>query len=807
MRHKLCFDFDWKFFLADLSPRNDVEGWGGAKAKAFNFGATAIDFDDSGWRHVTLPHDFVLEGDYTQKHDVFTEGTQIPAMETINSRHFAGGSLAGGVGWYRKRFDLSDYDESQRIYLHFDGVFRDSYVYLNEYFIGRHSSGYTSFFYDITDFVNYDKPNVLAVRVDATGREGWWYEGGGIYRHVWLEVVNNIHIAPWGIFVSAAPDFDSGTAQVRVETELVSKTTEDVMVTVESLVLNSNRETLISVQNTLSVSRWCEALCVQNLELTQARLWDLDAPYLYMLQSNIYENNKLTDTACTYFGVREIVLDPTKGLHINRRRINVNGLCAHHDHAGVGIAVPDRVFEYRLERMKEMGCNAYRCAHNPPTPEFLHMCDRMGILVMDETRQTSSAVEYLDQLRAMVKRDRNHPSIFVWSIGNEEVMMQFEPEAARIARAMRMEVKKLDHTRPTTLGGCFWSAKKDSRQSFDSAEPMTKTMCELDAAGINYSPARWDEYHALMPRQPLIITEASSNSGTRGCYATNPLTGGYYIMDTQNADKAIRKDAAEKRDKAEEMWKLYAEREYMNGYFIWTAFDYRGEPSPMRYPAISTQFGIMDYCGFRKDNFYYYKSWWTEEPVLHIFPHWNWQGQTGLSVNVYCYSNMDEVELFVNGQSQGRKKMDRNWYLEWVDVIYQPGTLSADGYRLGAKVITKEIKTTGEPVKIELRPDRDSIIADGRDVAIIEVRVLDAEGLVVPTANNQIFFDVRGSGEFLGVGNGNPGSHESDKQPFRRVFNGLCQLLVRSGFDEGEIVVAASATGLESAESVITTHS
>ncbi len=799
MREKVCFDFGWKFFLGNLPPKNDSEEWGATKAKAFHFGATAMDFDDSRWKSLDIPHDFVLEGDYTRKYDSFAEGQMIPAMETINNRHFAGGSLEGGIGWYRKSFILSPEYEGKRIYLHFGGVFRESTIYINEFFVGRHSSGYTSFFFDITDFVLFDKPNLLAVRVDATGREGWWYEGGGIYRHVWLEIVEPVHVAPWGTSVISKSDLQNPSARLFIETEVTNRQVEDTVVTIESIALDTSDTPVVMARSRITLSRWDSSVCKQCLEMPNAHLWSLENPYLYRLQTNVYVKSKLIDTVYTTFGVREIHFDKDNGLYLNGRRIKVNGLCHHHDHAGVGIAVPDRLIAYRLEKIKEVGCNAYRCAHHPPSEELLDLCDRMGILVMDETRVTSSANEYLDQLKKMVKHGRNHPCIFIWCLGNEEIMLQFEPEAQRIVRTMCMETKKLDPSRPVTLAACLWSAKRDIRKHYDTLDPLLPVMKEVDVAGFNYSPEKWGAYHALAPQQPMIITEATSNSGTRGCYETNPYTSGYYIMDPYNADKEVRKEVAEKRNKAERMWKTYTDMPHLSGYFVWTAFDYRGEPSPMRYPAISTQFGIMDYCGFQKDSFYYYKSWWDTEPVLHIFPHWNWPDKIGEPLNIYCYSNLDSVELFVNGQSQGIKRMDRNWYLEWEQVTYQPGVLLAVGYKESKEVLKREIKTTSAPSKIELLPDRDCICANGQDLSIITVRVVDEEGLVVPDADHQIFFHVKGTGRFLGVGNGNPGSHESDKLPVRRAFHGLCQMLIQSGLEEGTLQVEAKAAGLESA--------
>lgn len=799
LRKRICFDYDWKFFLGDLPPRTNTDSWGGAKAKAFYFGATAVDFDDSGWRTVDVPHDFIMEGDYTRKHDKFIGQVNIPAMETIDNRHVAGGSLEGNIGWYRKTFHIPEVYETKRIYLYFDGIFRESTVYLNEYDIGIHSDGYTSFYYDITDFVNFGGKNHLAVRVDATGREGWWYEGGGIYRHVWLEVVDPVHVVPWGTFVSAKPDTDlhqSSKAEIHIQTELTNKLLNDETITLESVILNASDEAIKKTQEKLQIEQWGQLLHKQSIQLDNVHFWDLDDPYLYKLRTHVYRNGHLVDAYETDFGIRSIYFDKDMGFYLNGKNIKIKGVCCHHDHAGVGIAVPDRILEYRLEKIKEMGCNAYRCSHNPPAKELLDMCDRMGILVLDETRKFGSSNEHLEQLRSMVKRDRNHPSVILWSIGNEEVFAQDKIEAGRIARTMRMEIRKLDPTRPVTMAFCCFNGKS----AFDSGKAFIPVSKELDMMGFNYASKAWAEYHELMPEQPMIITEASANSSTRGCYKTDEISSQYYILDPDNKGKGLKKDVAENE------WKMVAENSYLSGIFIWTGFDYRGEPTPFSYPAISSQFGVMDYCGFPKDNYYYYKSWWGTEPVLHIFPHWNWPDMVGEPLSVYCYSNLDEVELFVNGISQGKKIMERNWYLCWNHVIYEPGVLSAVGYIDRKRVLSKQVMTTDSPFRLELLPDREVINGDRQDVAIITVRVLDKNGLIVPTADNLIRFHIEGAGRLLGVGNGNPASHESDKYPLRRAFNGLCQLIVQSKEEKGEIKITASSEGIRKDCCVIKVH-
>ncbi len=773
MGKKINMDMDWKFFLGDLPPQNSVDGWGGAKARAFSFGAASETYDDSKWRGVDVPHDFVIEGDYMQKKSLNADMQNIPEMESMDSRHFAGGSLEGGIGWYRKRFDVPKDCEKKRVYIHFGGVYRDSMVYLNEYYIGRYESGYTDFYYDITDFVNIGGENLLAVRVDATGREGWWYEGGGIYRHVWLEIKEDISAAYHGVFVSSMVNLEQNSAVIEIRTEVENKRFADCNVVVEQIVYDSDRKELAKIKSTVLSQAWDHMFCTQSMELEQVVLWDLENPYLYCLKTNIYANGNLTDTVMTSFGIRKIGFDADKGFFLNGKNRKIKGLCCHHDHAGIGIAANDSVLEYRIAQMKSMGANAYRSAHHMPTDELLELCDRMGMLVFDETRRMSSAPQDLECVGKMVKQARNHPCVFLYGIGNEEIFSQHRPETARTTNTMKREIKKLDPSRPITSAVVCWNGK----ERFDNGAEYVEVTKHLDIMGFNYCMSAWDDYHQRMPHQPMIITEASSNSGTRGCYNTDEMTGHYYILDEANGDKVANKRKAVKKDMGECEWKYFAERDYLAGIFLWTGMDYRGEPTPLAYPAVYSQFGIMDYCGFPKDNFYYYKSWWADEPTLHIFPHWNLADSIGEKINVHCYSNLDAIELFVNGKSYGKKEMKRNWYLTWENVLYEPGEAVAKGYKDGKEVLTKIVKTTGAPYKIDLNPYKNRIRCG--DTGIINVRVTDKEGITVPTADHEIFFDIEG-GQFIGTGNGNPGSHESDKMPVRRAFNGLCQLLVKA---------------------------
>lgn len=780
---------DWKFFLGDLAPKSNTDGWGGAKARGFGFGATAEKFDDSKWRSVNLPHDFVSEGDYTQKKVQNSDMQKIPEMESMDSRHFAGGSLEGGIAWYRKHFEISDDLNDKRVYIHLDGVYRDSAVYLNEYYVGKHESGYTDFYYDITDFINIGGDNVLAVRVDSTGREGWWYEGGGIYRNVWLEIKDNVSVSYNGVFVYSKIDLENKSAVLTLQTEIENKRLTDSSVTVEHIVYDADKKEITNTKDVIYSTAWENTFSKKKLNIKNVVLWDLKNPYLYTLKTNIIVGETVTDTVITSFGIRDTYFDADKGFFLNGKNIKIKGLCCHHDHAGIGIAQNESVTEYRIEQMKNMGANAYRSAHHMPTDELLNICDRKGMLVFDETRRMSSAPQDLECLRTMVKHARNHPSVFLYGIGNEEIMSQHREETARTTVTIKNEIRKLDPTRPVTSAVVCWNGK----ERFDTAEGYVNVTKHLDVMGFNYCKTAWDDYHKRMPNQPVIITEASSNSWTRGCYNTDESIGNYYILDPNNAQKCKNSQKAQRKDMGEIEWKYFAERDYLAGIFLWTGMDYRGEPTPLTYPAVYTQFGIFDYCGFPKDNYYYYKSWWTDEPTLHIFPHWNFADKTGEPINVYCYSNFDEVELFVNGKSYGRQKTEKNWYLTWENVIYESGEVAATGYKDGKAVMTKSVKTTDTAYKIEIELYKNSI-AEGQ-TAIVNIKITDKNGCVVPTADNRIFFDIEG-GEFLGTGNGNPGDHDSEKILVRRAFNGLCQVLIRTN-ESSKIKIAAKSEGLK----------
>jgi beta-galactosidase len=510
-------------------------------------------------------------------------------------------------------------------------------------------------------------------------------------------------------------------------------------------------------------------------------LWSLEQPHLHQLVMTIEAGGAVVDRYETPFGIRTIRFDTDQGFFLNGKPVKIKGTCNHQDHAGVGSALPDRIQYYRIEKLKEMGVNGYRTSHNPPTPELLDACDRLGMLVMDETRTMSSSPEALANLEAMIRRDRNHPSVIIWSLGNEEPEQGTE-RGARIVRAMKRLARRLDPSRPVT------AAMDDAWGQGISAV--------VDVQGFNYKHgAEIDEFHRRFPKQPTIGSETGSTVSTRGIYANDKEQGYVSAYDVSYPEWAAT---------AETWWKIYAARPFLAGGFCWTGFDYRGEPTPYEWPCINSHFGIMDTCGFPKDNYYYYQAWWSEKLVLHLFPHWNWPGKEGEEIEVWCHTNLEKVELFLNGESLGTQEVPRYSHVAW-KVRYAPGTLEARGYKGGQQVLVSKRETTGGPVKIALRPDRESIQADGEDVSLVEVQVLDKEGRLVPVADNEITFQCLARGKLIGVGNGNPSSHEPDKADRRRAFNGLCMAIVQSTQEAGEIRLEASSPGLEPAAVIIQT--
>jgi beta-galactosidase len=768
-REVVSLDFDWRFYRGDIPVTSTKNAAGGDTIPADSPLSPA--YDDSTWRKVDVPHDYVVEGVFDPKADT------------------SHGSLPVEPAWYRKTISIPASAEGRRLWLEFDGVYRDSRTWLNGHLLGRHASGYTSFRYDITDVAKPGADNLLTVRVDPTGFEGWWYEGGGIYRHTRLVSVAPVHVAPWGVQVIATvPDPGDGAqadAGVAITTTVANESDAAVETVLRSEVLDAGGAVVAKAQDNPTVVAKGSTESKQSVELPKAKLWSGEQPYLYRLRSTLMVGGKAVDQVTTTFGVRTFRFDAERGFLLNGKPVKIKGTCNHQDFAGVGIALPDRIHEFRVQRLREMGANAYRFSHHPMTPELLDACDRLGMLVMDENRNLGDSPGVLGQVESMVLRDRNHPCVILWSLCNEEEEQGSE-KGAKQARAIIDVIKRLDPTRPITaaMNGGYGSGLTDV----------------VDVQGFNYHPQDYDRIHERLPQKPMLATEAAAEVGTRGVYIRERFSKGNesFAGDPQRGHlAAYGVNAPGWAQLAETAWKAIAERSWMTGSFVWTGFDYRGEPTPFGWPCISSQFGIMDICGFPKDAFYYYQSWWTDRPVLHILPHWNWPGKEGEEIDVWVHSNCRKVELSLNGESLGAQTMKPNSHLEW-KVKYAPGRLVARGVYEG-KVVTAQVETTGAPAALVLEPDRKTIIANGVDVSLVTVRVVDDRGRTVPTASNEIVFTVTGAGRLLGVGNGDSSCHESDKGARRSAFNGLCLAVAQASRAPGTLTIRADSADLQPA--------
>jgi beta-galactosidase len=737
LRERLLMDAGWRFALghaADVSKDfNHATGQFSYFAKTgYGSGASESDFDDRAWREVNLPHDWAVELPFSER-----------ASSTHGYKAIGQNFPANSVGWYRKSFTIPASDLGRRISIEFDGVFRDSTVWINGHYVGNEVSGYSSFARNITEYLHYGGANVIVVRVNASLEEGWFYEGAGIYRHVWLVKTPPLHVQRHGTFVTSI--VKTNAADVTARVSILNEETNTVAFDLEQSILDADGKTVatpLALHASLDAGDAREF--TQNVPVVNPRLWDLDAPHLYRLVTLVRKEGVVVDRYETSFGIRSIRFDPNEGFFLNGRHVKLKGTDNHQDHAGVGVAMPDALQEFRLAELKKFGCNAYRCSHNPPTPELLDACDRMGILVIDENRLMGTTDYHYDQLRRLMLRDRNHPCVVLWSVGNEEWRIEGNDMGARITSAMQAFARKIDPTRPITVaisGGWGNGSSK-----------------VIEVAGVNYidnlgrSGMTSDQWHARRPDQPMLSTEESAINNTRGIYFDDRARCHLRAYDWDPSDWG---------SSLEQGWSHYADRPFLAGMFVWTGFDYRGEPTPFEWPAICSQFGVLDLCGFPKDASHYLKAWWTGEPVLHIFPHWNWPGREGQEISVWAYANCEEVELFLNGQSQGRKAMKKNSHLEW-PVKYSPGVLLARGYTGGKEVLTTRVETTTTPASIQLSPHRAILQADGADVSVITVQVNDAQGRMVPTADNTIGFELSGPGRIIGVGNGDPSSHEPD---------------------------------------------
>jgi beta-galactosidase len=634
-------------------------------------------------------------------------------------------------------------------------------------------SGYMGTCIPVSDFLNYNKENTITIRVDATQYEGWFYEGAGIYRHVWLQRTEPVNIDESELFIYSKQSGKSSSVHV----EIPIRNNLKVSTNVQAYTYITNREGKKITQTTslIEIVPNNIAIVKQQIQIINPHLWNVDDPYLYRVITILKSGGKTIDSVNTRYGIRTIQINKN-GLFVNGKYTKIKGVCVHQDHAGVGSALPDYLQYYRIGLLKQMGANAYRTSHNPPTPGLLEACDSLGMLVFDETRLLNSGPEYLSQFEKLILRDRNHPSVFMWSIGNEEEWIQTNSWGKRIATTFLQKQKELDPSRISSYGGDFGNIYKGINEV-------------IPVRGFNYNLKSIAPYHTDHPDQPVMGSEVASTVTTRGIYKKDTVNG--YVPDN---DITFPPWAST----AEQWWKPAAERDWYMGGFVWTGFDYRGEPTPFKWPNINSHFGIMDVCGFPKNIYYYYQSWWTDRDVLHISPHWNWVGKEGQPIDVWVYSNADNVELFLNGKSLGKKDMPRNSHLQW-NVAYEPGTLEAVAYKKGRRLVSS-VSTTGAPAEVVITPYKTTMLADGKDATVINVSIIDKEGREVPDANNLISFSVEGDAKIIGVGNGDPSSHEADKILSgtwqRSAFNGKCQVILESGTTPDMIKFKASAKGL-----------
>ena len=787
VRETIRLDDGWKFAFGNAAdPKKDF----GCGTEYFNYltkansihneGPYVANFNDSTWQEVKVPHDWVTILPYadvaSHSHGYKTVGYKYPETS---------------VGWYRKTINIPACDLGKHIALQFDGIFRNARVWFNGFYMGTEPSGYATQVYDVTEYVNYGGDNLICVRADATLEEGWFYEGAGIYRDAWLMKSAAVGVAPFGTFVYAdlKQPYDKVTIYVETEVNNHSLTTQQCEVS-HRLLDADGREVAKSESSTIML-RAKQTLNSQllTLNLNAPHLWSPADPYLYKVETTVKVDGRVTDVYETTTGIRDIEFDADRGFLLNGQPLKLKGVNMHQDHAGVGAAIPDALQAWRIKQLKKMGCNAYRASHNPMTPALLDICDREGILVIDENRLTGINEEHLRLLERMIKRDRNHPSVILWSNGNEEWGMENTIQGTRIAAAMREYTHLRDPTRHSTIANA-------------GGREMVKG---LDVVGFNYIVQNdVDNQKKNNPTWKIVGTEETTGCGTRGWYFKDEKYPGRMVSLNRTMEQNYE-------NIIERGWKFYDERPWAAGLFYWTGFDYRGEPNPLSYPAHDSEFGILDYCGFPKDEAYYLKSWWTDEPVLHIFPHWNLQGHEGEEVEVWAYSNCDEVELTVNGKKLGRQPMPRNGHLKW-KAVYQPGRVEATGYKNGKRILTKTIETTKAAAKVVLKADRHQIAADGQDMAIVNIELHDQKGRFVPNACPVLTFCLEGDANIIGCGNGDPsylGSDHPDKQPCHTfsipAFNGRAQVLIQSGKLPSTVTLKCTADGLKYGLLTITT--
>ena len=798
-RTRINFNKDWKFFLGDMDE---------AKSSTFN---------DSKWRKLSLPHDWSIEGSFDEKNPSKPEG----------------GGLPTGIGWYRKEFIAPANFKDRTTTIEFDGVYKNSEVWLNGHFLGKRPFGYISFSYELSKYLKIGK-NIIAVKVDNSAQpDSRWYSGSGIYRNVWLTSTSKIAIAQWGTFVTAnfvkanevftnnVHAVPSNTAHIKIKTRVLNKTLKYQSFRFQNTIYDPNGKVVLKDEGIL-VKADSDEVNITNdyYTIKNPILWSIESPKQYKLVAKILQNGEIIDQKSTLFGIRYFNFDAKTGFSLNGKSLKIKGVCMHHDLGALGAAVNTRAMERQLEILKEMGCNAIRTAHNPPAPEFLDLCDKMGFLVMDEAfdvwKKKKVSKDYnvnfnewhKRDLQDMIKRDFNHPSIILWSIGNE-IREQFDSTGTAITKELVKIVKELDQSRPVL------SALTET----DPAKNFIYQAGALDVYGLNYNHKRYKNFPINYPNQKFLGTETTSALQTRGFYDTAdsirrwPKDGKTKFTDgnTEWAASAYDNVSAYWGSTHEETLKEAKKYDHVSGIFVWTGFDYLGEPLPYAWPARSSYFGIVDLAGFPKDSYYLYQSEWTSDPVLHILPHWNWPvsgsfaGKKEKVIDVWAYyNNADEVELYLNGKSLGKRiKQNDDLHVEW-KVSYEPGTLKAISRKNGKDVLVKEVKTAGKPAKIELIADRKNIKPNGTDLSFVTVKITDEAGNLIPDADNLVHFKIDGVGFIAGVDNGFQASLESFKTNCRKAYHGLCLAIVQAKEKSGTIKLIATADGLKGAEVIIT---
>jgi len=771
-RERLSLDYGWRFIQADLPfPKIDGHEASYDHAKAGNAeGAAAVDYDDSDWATVDLPHDFALAQ---------------PVEPTAN---LSEGYKPRGVGWYRRTFALDAGDRGRHLELQFDGIASFATVWLNGNLVHRNFCGYTGFTIDLTPFAQFGEDlNTLVVRADAKALEGWWYEGAGLYRHVWLTKRDAVHMTTHGVHCDPRRGEDGGWT-VPVEAELYNCGAADRAVELRATLLDPEGRAIGSGRVPARVAALDRASANLSLPVSAPRLWSVERPTLYTVRLELASDGAVLDATDTVIGFRTLRFDSELGFFLNDKPLKLKGVCAHQDMGGVGVAVPDSLWDFRLRRLKTMGANALRSSHNPPAGELLDAADRLGVLVMDENRNFNVSEDYLPQLEWMVRRDRNHPSVILWSVCNEESIQGTET-GVQMVRRMAHAVKALDPVRPVTA-------------AMNSGMFATANIGQVvDVVGFNYQVGDYDRFHAENPHRPMFSSEDTSAYMTRGEFETDPKR---HILSSYDEEHTAWGETF--RDG----WKAVATRPFMAGGFMWTGFDYRGEPTPYEWPTVSSSFGAMDLCGFPKTAFYLRQAMWIEErPILALAPHWTWPGWEGRPIKVMAISNAERVVLTLNGRQVADLNIDP-FEMASCALLYEPGRLEAAAYRGGAVVARTAVETVGAPVRLALSPDRPSLAGDGRDAQPITVLALDAAGRAVPTANLPITFEITG-GRIIGLGNGDPNSHESDvpgpKGARRTLYNGLAQAIIQTDREAGGVLtLTARSPGLDDAVAHIAVH-